>query len=69
MNNKINRLQFVLRVGTAHITKGADRCKHCPNFAFFELFLNRNSSLYIVHYEQIKPEYLVNQIKLANHIK
>ena len=38
--------QSFLKIGSAH-NKWAHRSKHCPNFAFVEVLLNRNTSLHL----------------------
>ena len=35
-----------LHIGSAHNKAGTTQIRHCPNFASFELFLNRKSGLY-----------------------
>ena len=36
--------------------KGSCRCKHCVNFASFELFLKRNSGLYIIRFTTLEVQ-------------
>ena len=42
-------VKCILRIGSAYSKGGGGfRFKHCPNFASFELFVNRNSVRYSV---------------------
>ena len=54
VNEYINTILLFLNIGYNRfcalvllITKGDHRCKHCPNFASFELFLNQNTGLHL----------------------